>query len=413
MSNRAPITVDGKLIGYVSLSWSQEIPLGSGLPPSVGLGATPYSPGAARALSRSGSGPAHHRSLGGDHGSHVAPHPRRTLGGHTGEHHERHLDPHNRTAETEKAPHLTTADVAGAVHGKAEPTFPNVTRGNGGVDRSSIAKELEGNEALQRRYAQMVVGEIYYDRASERAKIVQAETAANRALIRGHNLDQALWLHGSGRDNLGGVGHGEAGYYPATTFNRGMTEAQWQDFKQNILPKVLAGSNEAGGFTGNASLGVAERQKRLGTPTIDLRGEGGDQYFNEGPFTNPLPRLPAGTTSTGFDAGGKPTGVTQLGTGGANVGPVANPSAPGKLGTAPGYHPDLASVDPRLTEILGAGKNHFENLHPGYQVAATSGHRANDGPHGTREGAVDLQIIDPSGQHCRTAARIALVCIRS
>ena len=116
----------------------------------------------------------------------------------------------------------------------------------------------------------MTVGEIYYDRASDRAKLVQAETAANRALIRGHSLEQALWLHGSGRDRLGGVGHGEQGYYPLSTMNCGMTEAQYQDFKQNILPKVLAGSDEAKGFTGNASADVADRQRAKNTPVFDL-----------------------------------------------------------------------------------------------------------------------------------------------
>jgi hypothetical protein len=91
-----------------------------------------------------------------------------------------------------------------------------------------------------------------------------------------------------------------------------MTEAQWQDFKTNILPKVLAGSDEARGFTGNASAGVARRQRAHGTPNFDLRGEGGDQYFNEGPFTHSLPRLPGVASSSGVDGSGKPVGVTRL-----------------------------------------------------------------------------------------------------
>jgi hypothetical protein len=92
-NNRAPIMVDGVVVG-----------------------AMPASPGAAAAL----SGTPPQRRLGGDHGSgsghsrHLArpqhQAPRRTLGGpHTGEHHERHLDPHNRerTAESDK-PHTDT-----------------------------------------------------------------------------------------------------------------------------------------------------------------------------------------------------------------------------------------------------------------------------------------------------------------
>jgi hypothetical protein len=36
-SNRAPVMIDGRVIGYISLSWSEEPPIGEGLPPSVGL----------------------------------------------------------------------------------------------------------------------------------------------------------------------------------------------------------------------------------------------------------------------------------------------------------------------------------------------------------------------------------------
>jgi hypothetical protein len=198
-----------------------------------------------------------------------------------------------------KLDHYTTEDIHKALEGKV-----------GAPDRSAIAKELEDNEALQYRYAQMVVGEINYDRASERAKLVQAETAANRALKRGHSLEQALWLHGHGVDRLGGVGHGEAGYYPMTTMNRGMTDAEYEDFKTNILPKVLAGSDEARGLTGNASAGIAARQRASGAPYLDLRGEGGDQYFDED-VGKTLPRqagVPVGVT----EIPGKPLGVTRL-----------------------------------------------------------------------------------------------------
>jgi hypothetical protein len=132
MPNRVPIFLSGVTVGYISLSWSEELPIGEGLPPSVGLGGMPASPGAARAF---GGGASHPRRLGGDHGaSHGVSHapPRRRLGGpHTGEHHERHLDPHNRTrmAESSKPEHMTTLDVARATEGKAEPTFPNIQRG--------------------------------------------------------------------------------------------------------------------------------------------------------------------------------------------------------------------------------------------------------------------------------------------
>jgi hypothetical protein len=413
----APVLMDGVVIGYVTAGSADDVspnPLGEG--PGLGAPApsphsfpygsstsTPYQSGLGEdhASPRSSPHTIKHRTHSGNipTGTHGVEHPRDEKGKQPT--FRPGISPLGKN-ERAKPPHLSTADITQAVHGKAEPTFPNISRGNGGVDRSSIAKELEGNEALTRRYAQMTVGEIYYNRASERAKIVQAETAANRALIRGHSLEQALWLHGHGTDRLGGVGHGDNGYYPMSTMNRGMTEAQYQDFKTNILPKVLAGSDEAKGFTGNASGDVAAHQIAKGQPYMDLRSEGGDQYFKEGPFTHPLPRLPAGTASTGFDASGKPVGVTRLGSGGTavGVGPVANPSPSGKLGAAPGYNPDLKTIDPRLMEILGAAKSQFEALHPGWTVGATSGRRssAGQGQHASEAGAVDLQIRDQYGR---------------
>jgi hypothetical protein len=164
----APIFIDGVRVGTITCGDARDVspdPLGN----NFAFGPAP-SPSAfpQRFANREMPG----RDFGAGHGpSHATPHAaphRRTLGG-PHEHHERHLDPFNRTrtAESTKPEHLTTADVAEKVHGKAEPTFPNIKRGDGGVDRSSIAKELEGNEALTRRYAQSVVGEIYYDKATE------------------------------------------------------------------------------------------------------------------------------------------------------------------------------------------------------------------------------------------------------
>jgi hypothetical protein len=104
MSNRAPLTIDGVLVGYISLSFSEEIPVGMGLPPSVGLGAQPYSPGAAAAL----SGTPAPRRLGGDHGS---------GSGHSRQHHapEKH-GPTFRPGQTPRGsappakPHTTTLE---------------------------------------------------------------------------------------------------------------------------------------------------------------------------------------------------------------------------------------------------------------------------------------------------------------
>jgi murein DD-endopeptidase MepM/ murein hydrolase activator NlpD len=375
----APIFMDGVRVGTVTVGPAEDVspfPLGEGF--AFGPAAHP-SEFPHRFASREMPG----RNFGSMPSSthRATPHRRLTPHPHAGEA-PRHLDPANRerTAESNKPEHFTTLDVAKATEGKAEPTFPNIKSGSG-VDRSSIAKELEGNEALTRRYAQMVVGEIYYDRASERAKIVQAETAANRALIRGHSLEQALWLHGSGTDRLGGVGHGDQGYYPLSTMNRGMTEAQYQDFKQNILPKVLAGSDEARGFTGNASADVAANQRAKGTPTFNLTAEGGDQYFNEGPHTNPLPRLPGGASSAGVNSNGDghPVGVTHLG-----------PSAPKVFGK-------MGLVDPITGTALGGGPgdSRGNHTHQGLDIlaphgspvyAAGSGTITSHNPHGSKQG---------------------------
>jgi hypothetical protein len=72
-----------------------------------------------------------------------------------------------------------------------------------------------------------------------------------------------------------------------------------------------------------------------------LRGEGGDQYFNEGPFTHPLPRLPSGTSSAGLLSSGKPVGVTRLGAA-ESAAPTTTPQtiAPGAMNAATGQPPE-------------------------------------------------------------------------
>src|ERR1700733_9149503 len=104
-NNRAPILCDGVPVGYLSISFSEELPIGEGLPPSVGLagsgfGSIPYSPGAARGYGGNRLGGTH-KGTGGT--QHVAPHRRLTPHPRTGEA-PRHLDPANRerTAESSK-----------------------------------------------------------------------------------------------------------------------------------------------------------------------------------------------------------------------------------------------------------------------------------------------------------------------
>jgi hypothetical protein len=154
----------------------------------------------------------------------------------------------------------------------------------------------------------MVAGEIYPEKATDRAKQVQLETAFNRAQMRGHSLEQALWDTAH---------HGQAGYYPQKTFQHGEAFLQshpdwYKNFQENIWNKALAGSDEARGFTGNASAGVAARQKAKGTPYLDLRQEGGDQYFLERSnrdVMRDLPRLPGDGSAPAQPATAEPGGV--------------------------------------------------------------------------------------------------------
>jgi TP901 family phage tail tape measure protein len=191
--------------------------------------------------------------------------------------------------------HMTTDDLARSLGGaQGGGGMGAGARTAGGIDRSSFGPEIAKNPDLMFRSAAMVAGEVYPERATDRAKRVQLETAFNRAQYRGHSLDQALWSTAQ---------HGKAGYYPQQTFNRGAafvrSHPDWyKNFQENVWGKVMGGSDEARGFSGNASADVAARQRAKGTPYMDLRREGGDQYFKEGPFRNALPRLPMTPTDT-------------------------------------------------------------------------------------------------------------------
>ena len=154
----------------------------------------------------------------------------------------------------------------------------------GQIDRSRIRSELEQNPALADRLNQMVRGEVG-DHASPEVRRIQMETAMNRALARGHSLDQALW------DT---AGHGNAGYYPHQSFTRGGFD---KDTFGGDLEAVLSGSNYAGKYgkgliTGNASADVARHQFARGTPGFTVEtGSGPESYFSEGPFKTPGTRL--------------------------------------------------------------------------------------------------------------------------
>jgi len=160
------------------------------------------------------------------------------------------------------------------------------------IDRSSIADELQQKPWLAGRLNEMVRGEVG-GKASEEVRRIQMESAMNRALTRGHSLEQALWDTGA---------KGSRGYYPPETFSRGRypTDAFVGD-----LQAVLAGSNYGGKYsggnliTGNASGGVASRQFGRGTPGFTMStGSGPESYFSEGPFRMSLGSFPSVPSST-------------------------------------------------------------------------------------------------------------------
>lgn len=159
----------------------------------------------------------------------------------------------------------------------------------GGIDRSQFLREIEENPSLITKMASMVKGEVG-DTAPSSTKIVQLETAFNRAQSRGHSLQQALL---SVSEDPG------RGYYAADTYHP-VTAAEVERFKRDILEPVLKGSDLSsqpgkGAMTGNASAGVAARQFARGTPGYTLPAARGtsESYFREGPFRYPLKRIDA------------------------------------------------------------------------------------------------------------------------
>lgn len=181
--------------------------------------------------------------------------------------------------------------------------------GKGRIDRGQFREEVN-NPAIVKKLAWMVAGEVEGN-ASNRARIVQLETVFNRSAYRGHNLARGL---------LSVTENPSLGYYAGSRAPGGGTYApskeptaeQIETFKRDILAPVMSGSNlsdnGSGPLTGNASGSVAAHQIANGTPyRADLRAEGGDTYFREGPFTYPLRRLP-GIGVTRLPAGPMPKG---------------------------------------------------------------------------------------------------------
>ena len=166
----------------------------------------------------------------------------------------------------------------------------------------------------------MVKGEVGWN-APQDTKLVQIETAFNRAMARGHSVAQAL-LSVSEDPRRGYYAGGANG-----TYSRPVTPAEFEDFKKTILLELLAGSNKSQellGFiaTGNASPPVSTAQFAKGTQGGNLPTglpNHPESYFHEPPFKFPfkflqggeaisvsLPVGPSSPGSTGPSGSGEP-----------------------------------------------------------------------------------------------------------
>ena len=216
-------------------------------------------------------------------------------------------------------PSKSTSPVlgGGGGDGPGDTSTPTgtVTAVNNGIDRRQFLDELK-NPAIVKKSADMVKGEVGWS-APHDTKVVQLETAFNRAMARGHSLAQALLS--TSEDRIRGYYQGG----PNGTYSRPVTTTEFEDFKKNILPELLAGSNKSEellGFiaTGNASPPTSTEQFRRGTQGGDLPTAlpgHPESYFHEPPFRFPFKRLqggesiplPSGPSSSGPTApGGEP-----------------------------------------------------------------------------------------------------------
>jgi len=158
-----------------------------------------------------------------------------------------------------------------------------------GIDRSQFRPEIAGDPELVVKMTHMVFGEVGRH-APLPVKIIQLETAFNRAQARGQSLAHVLLsVQESPSD----------GYYAIDTYCAAAepTPDEVETFKKTVLTAVLHGSNLSdvgyGPMTGNASADVAAHQFAKGDPGYQLQA--GDAYFREGPFINDFAEISPGT----------------------------------------------------------------------------------------------------------------------
>jgi len=164
-----------------------------------------------------------------------------------------------------------------------------------GIDRSQFRPEIASDPELVVKMTHMVFGEVGRH-APLPVKIIQLETAFNRAQARGQTLAHVLL---SVKESL------SDGYYAVDTYCAAAepTLEEVETFEKTVLTAVLHGSNLSdvgyGPMTGNASADVATHQFAKGDPGYQLQA--GDAYFREGPFINEFAEI---SPSTLFGLGG-------------------------------------------------------------------------------------------------------------
>ena len=177
-----------------------------------------------------------------------------------------------------------------------------------GIDRSRFGPEIASHPELVVKMTHMVFGEVGRQ-APLPVKIIQLETAFNRAQARGQTLEHVLLSVKESPND---------GYYAVDTYCAAAepTPEEVETFKKTVLTAVLHGSNLSdvgyGPMTGNASADVAAHQFAKGDPGYQLQA--GDAYFREGPFTNDFPEI---SPSTLFGLGLGRNNATSFGSFGA------------------------------------------------------------------------------------------------
>ena len=211
------------------------------------------------------------------------------------------------------------------------PSQPN-------VDRSQFRPQMNDNNIY--KLAWMINGEVGRG-APLQAKIVQAETAFNRAQERHDTLDSSLRAKGE----RGGGGRAGPYYEGVSRHTRGTyrqdTRPNAQDLalvKNQIVPMILSGSNLSdvgfGPMNGNGSGGLAMKAFRNGVAGYKMNG--GDTYFRE--YSRPLPTMP----SRGPEAMTIPN--TQMASGGVSDAPMQVAMSRGDLGAATRPAPDERTI---------------------------------------------------------------------